>query len=131
MPTTYLQREIKNEVAPPILPLDHPACGNVSNFKWTYIHKFPLDKIRKWEDGEAVDPDSYTWDYEEWKTSLKKTHSLGDAQWLQDTYMPYPDRMPIVVVLGTDGHYYLWDGDKRVGHCLSVDVKTAPAFVGT
>ena len=117
----WTQKEIHNEITPPDLPDDHPATGRPKDFKWEFVNKFNLNLIHGLDD--------YQEEYEEWMRKLKRTHSLGEASWLQDIYLPYPDRFPIAVVV-SNGVYHLWDGKNRVSVLLELEQKHAPAFVG-
>lgn len=129
--TTWIARDIKNEVAPPILDENHPACGRFKDFRWSYVKQFPLDAIKRLDKyGDTVDVDTYVYDLETYLKGLKSEYRLGEADWLRDIYLPYPDRMPIGIVRGKDGNYYLWDGDKRVGMTLLQGARAIPAFVG-
>jgi hypothetical protein len=49
---------------------------------------------------------------------------------MEEWWISAPDEH-IVIVEGTDGKWYVWEGNHRVGIAHTNGMKTVPAFVGT
>lgn len=107
------------------------AYGEVSNepydldpnmLRWHYDPAFPLDDVcwpeeqaaflrmeqREW--AEEGQPHRYDYLFEEW-----------------DTRAP---EYPVIIVKGTTGEWYTWDGQHRLGVAAILGKQTIPAIVG-
>lgn len=100
-----------------------PGCGEAKAFTWDYAPTFPLSLLgpqHEWSTWYAHE--KYLWAEE------------GDPdpfQSLEAWWLATPANEPIIVVCWTDGKYYLWDGNHRVGISATHQQTTAPAYVGT
>lgn len=85
----------------------HPAHLDASQCDWEYDPHFPLDNL-------PGTPEEWT------AYNHEQGRGLGFAQ----------NPTPIVVVQGTDGHHYIWDGNHRTGEAHAAGWTHVPAIVG-
>lgn len=85
----------------------HPAALNVDDLDWNFDPFFSLDNLP----GTRAE-------WCEWAAANNR--NLG--------YIYNPT--PVVIVQGTDGHHYVWDGNHRIGEANLAAWEHAPAIVG-
>ena len=100
-----------------------PGYGRPSDFLWSYDSAFPLLRIG----GDSED--LVKWAAEE---RVAWIESFGDERGLElsECWLSNPEDRPIVVVVGTDGRIYVWDGNHRIGAALAAGRFAVPAIVG-
>lgn len=102
---------------------DDAGQGPASNYTWTQVDQFPVDNLdltpeewKKWFDQEKTwaaeggRPENYFENMEKWWTTNPDEH--------------------MVVVHGTDGKYYVWEGTHRQAISKIHGMKTVPVFLG-
>lgn len=102
-----------------------PGGGAASDFNWHQDDNFPVAKLET----QMSDKDWAEW-FEDEKQMSDRGGGVDYYTQLEDWWTTNPDEH-IIVVEGTDGNYYVWDGHHRTGISKAHRMKTVPAFVGT
>jgi len=101
----------------------HPGHGLPRDFTWAFLHAFPLSQLagaaREW----------IRWSAEE-KSTWIEDHGPCQREQIEVYWLPQPWLHPVILVEGTDGGFYAWDGNHRIGVAFSAGSKTVPAIVG-
>jgi ParB/Sulfiredoxin domain len=104
-------------------PTGHPGRALPEEFTWRFAPRFRLSRLpgeaKKW----------VRWSAQE-KAAWIDEYGKHPKQEFETTWLPQPSHYPIIVVKGTDGSFYLWDGNHRVGVAYTAGRKTVPAIVG-
>jgi hypothetical protein len=96
-----------------------PGYGKACDFIWTQVDNFPVAAL------EAPEEWKQFWEEEKNNPERKEYFQCMEEWWISA-----PDEH-IVIVEGTDGKWYVWEGNHRVGIAHTHGMKTVPAFVGT
>ena len=97
--------------------------GLPEDFSWYFRLSFPLSQLA----GEACD--WVRWSAEE-KSIWIEDYSPCQAEHLEVYWLPKPWLDPVIIVEGTDGLFYAWDGNHRIGVAFTAELKSVPAIVG-
>jgi hypothetical protein len=99
------------------------AEGKPKEFEWKFIPKFPLDFAKK------IKSDWPAWfkqESEEWIYNHGKKERAGHF----DKWSESPALKPIVLVVGTEGNFHIWDGHHRIGKAVTIGMKDIPVILG-
>jgi hypothetical protein len=101
----------------------HAGHGFPEDFVWAFLPRFPVSRIA----GTAEE--WIRWSAEEKARWIEDCgpcrHEQMEAYWL-----PQPWLDPVIVVEGTRGGFYAWDGNHRIGVAFSEGARTIPAIAG-
>lgn len=105
---------------------DSPGYAPAESFNWKEDRSFDLHKIEGWDAG------FYDGLYEHAKQRIPEDEEWGTFVYFNGMCEAIRNRTieEIFVVEGTDGQFYVWEGNHRVGIAHVLDVTTMPAFVG-
>jgi hypothetical protein len=101
----------------------HPGHGLVEAFLWTYEPRFGLSALAG-SRSEWVEFALRT--SRAWREDYGENNEADFENW----WLPEPVRSLVIFVEGTDGHFYVWDGNHRVGVAMLNNKRTLPAIVG-
>jgi hypothetical protein len=100
-----------------------PGYGRTERFLWAFVPAFPLRRLAgnhvDWIDWAAVEKAAWIEEY------APEPHEEMESYWL-----PVPWESPVVLVEGSNGEFYVWDGNHRVGVALTAGLRSIPALVG-
>jgi GNAT superfamily N-acetyltransferase len=105
---------------------DSPGYAPAESFDWVEERNFDLHKIEGWDAGY------YDGLYEHAKERIPEDEEWGTFTYFNEMCEAIKNHTieQIFVVEGTDGKFYVWEGNHRVGIAHVIGVDTMPAFVG-
>lgn len=107
----------------------HPAHVDPEQLEWVDESAFDLHKIA----GFDTDASDWKWLVRDVWDRAKEGNSLDEAKKYYDAMkqaVKDGTMEPIIVVEGTDGKFYIWDGNHRVALAHELHVDKLPAWVG-
>jgi hypothetical protein len=96
----------------------HPARVPAQSLDWEAVKRFEIENLEGFHQG------SYDWAMDDVRDYEEEYRQKMKAALLDGTIEP------IIVAQGTNGKFYLWDGNHRVGLAQSLQVDVLPAYVG-
>jgi len=101
----------------------HPGHGSPREFTWTFTPRFRLCRLagarKEWILWSVKERTAWIEDY------APRRHEHLEVYWL-----PQPWSEPLIVVQGTCGRFYAWDGNHRIGAAFAAGLKTLPTIAG-
>jgi hypothetical protein len=105
------------------LDAGHPGHGLPADFTWAFLPAFVLSQLA------GVAREWIRWSAEE-KSIWIEDYGACQSEQIEAYWLPRPWLHPVIVVEGTDGGFYAWDGNHRIGAAFSAGARTVPAIVG-
>lgn len=96
----------------------HPARVIPESLDWEAMDRFELENLEGFHQG------NYNWAMDD-----VSDYDEDYRQKMQDALLDGKIE-PIIIAQGTDGKFYLWDGNHRVGLAQQLNVDVIPAYVG-
>ena len=100
-----------------------PGYGCTREFLWTFKADFSLQLFagsrKEWVNWSA-----------ERKTAWISDYGPERQDQIEEYWIRKPWNSPVIAVQGTDGRFYVWDGNHRVGVAFTASLRTIPAIVG-
>lgn len=114
MTKSEIESLIQSNYEPYILPESHPAFKSAQDENWKY-EKVKLDLIKS-EYGSNKKEDIISWFWQEVNLyDLEFGTEASENRWLnlERYYLINPEELPLILLKGNDGYYYLNDGHHR------------------